>query len=213
MCCWEPLLFLGLSFQIWYKPNLSFVRNDMEVLALSPEAKDMFGTNLRVGRLSVKAKHSRNCKVQNSTWGMRRERRRYWHRFESVSQDTCTGEGETRFVWSLCSISFTGCLKNTCAVLGQVIVAEQTESCVYCDSQLEVRFPFGGYLILCKFKVGRVYTSYSVPESWEWIEIGLSAWECFKPMVVLSWRLFFLSSLVPPAHTKLQASEGVQSTA
>lgn len=131
---------------------------------------------------------------------MRRERRRYRHRFESVSQDTCTGEAETRFVWSLCSIPFTGCLQNTCAVLGQVIATEQTESCVHCDSQLEVRFPFGGYL---RLKVGRVYTSYSVPESWEWIEIGLSAWECFRPMVVSSWWLFFLSSLIPPAHTKL----------
>lgn len=60
MCCWEPLIFLGpsLVIQIWYKPSSSFVRNDMEVLALSPETKDMFGTNLRVGRLSVKAKHT-----------------------------------------------------------------------------------------------------------------------------------------------------------
>lgn len=122
-------------------------------------------------------------------WGMRRERR-HWHHFESVGPDTCTGEGKMRFVWFLCSIPFTGCLQNTCAVLGQVITPEQTESCVHCDSELEVRFPFECYLILCKFKVGRVYTSYSVPESREWIDTGLSAGECFSPMVFYSWWLF-----------------------
>lgn len=198
MCCWEPLIFLGpsLVIQIWYKPSSSFVRNDVEVLALSPETKDMFGTNLRVRRLSVKEKHRAGIvkiRIARGEWGVKREDTDI---FESVSQDTCTGEAETRFVWSLCSIPFTGCLQNTCAVLGQVIATEQTESCVHCDSQLEVRFPFRGYLRLCKFKVGRVYTSYSVPESWEWIEIGLFAWECFRPMVVSSWWLSFLLSLV-----------------
>lgn len=58
MCCWESLLCLGPSFQILYKPTPSLVRNYRKVSALSPEANNMVGSNLRVGRLSVKAKYT-----------------------------------------------------------------------------------------------------------------------------------------------------------
>lgn len=52
------LLFLGPSFQIFYKPSPSLVRNNRKVSALSPEAKGEFGITLRVGRLSLKTKYT-----------------------------------------------------------------------------------------------------------------------------------------------------------
>lgn len=128
--------------------------------------------------------HSRNCKDQNRAWEVRKERE-YTDVTLSQSVRTLVLGKKMWFDWSLCSIPFTGCLQNTCAVLEQVITPKQTESCVHCDSQPEVRFPLRCYLTLCKFKQGRIYASDSVPESCEWIETGVYAWECFSPGVFL----------------------------
>lgn len=50
------MLFVDSSFQILYQPSPPLVRNDMKFSALSPEAKNLLGTNLKVRSRRLKAK-------------------------------------------------------------------------------------------------------------------------------------------------------------